>query len=102
MGQLVDDLRAAKALIDTPEKWGKGARGIIAPRRCIIHAVSDVIDCFGFGSDQRIREKEAFDALAAVRRIGSISIWNDAPERTHEDVMAVFDQAIAAAEASAK
>lgn len=103
MNQLADNLRAAKALIDTPEKWTKGAfaRGRhgfsvdvsspIATCFCLRGAVHAVT-----GNGRRTRD--VFSALErAVGRRG-LAQWNDRISRTHADVMAAFDQAIAAAE----
>ena len=49
-----------------------------------------------------MKPRSTNSALATLKRIiGSHEIvpWNDAPERTHAEVMAAFDRAIAAEQA---
>lgn len=99
MNQTQATLIAAKAVIDTPEKWIRGAsacdrKGIpVAPRShyatcfCIIGAVDRVAKNF----DDR---REAFDMLYKSTNIDIISEWNDDPARTHAEVMEAFDKAI--------
>jgi hypothetical protein len=92
-------LVAARALIEHPEAWTKGeyARdkkgNRVSPssrkaacwcaRGAILRAAAGNIPA-GF---------RAHDRLWAVIR-GSITRWNDAPERTHAEVLAAFDRAI--------
>jgi hypothetical protein len=97
-----DDLIAAKALIDTPEKWGKGSglRGPLRPQRCAIHAACDM------SAGSLWREDAVVDALTAalptgfLGRLLALADYNDDPSTTHADIMDVFDRAINAAEAS--
>jgi hypothetical protein len=92
---VADVLRRAKALIDSPEKWGKG-RGLCNPKDlgmdalCALTAVSTV-------TNGRGHWRAAVDALE--RSAGkAVYLWNDRPETTHADIMAGFDKAIALAE----
>ena len=86
-------LRAARALIDQPEKWtqNKLARqvngGMVA--RCVDGAILSV--CLD-GEQQETREYLG-DSINGKGRL-QLSEWNDAPERTHADVMLAFDRAI--------
>lgn len=87
-----DDLIAAKALIDTPEKWCQGtATAGYGARLCAIRAAGGA----------RYRNKDAVAALKAALPIGEKSLprFNDSPDTTHADVMALFDRAIEAAAA---
>lgn len=96
--RIVEVLRAAKASIDTPEKWGqKWAGSGLAPGCRTM--------CMGIAFDRAFR---MFDnggqlygeAVAPLRlAIGGADIldWNDAPERTHAEVMTAYDRAIAIA-----
>lgn len=98
---LRDDLIAAKALIDTPEKWGKGA---YIPREgcyCALGAVAKVADHDPEAAWSDDRVKGLWDALAAALP-GSrdVPTFNDRPTTTHADIMALFDRAIASAESS--
>lgn len=95
-----DQLRAAKALIDTPEKWTRGEYAR---------------DMFGSGVDCLSGEAVCFCTLGALGAVGaancdpiirkalepvfagSVSMFNDSRTTTHADIMALFDRAIAAA-----
>ena len=82
-----ETLIAARGLIDTPEKWCQDAYERDG-RRCALAAVN-----------QGWRGPEAYHALliACGDDAKSIGEWNDAPERTHAEVMEAFDRAIEAA-----
>lgn len=91
---VADALRAAKALIDTPEKWscrdGAWYRPEETGKRCVVIALTDA---------------DSFNAIPLFKRangfVADVAKWNDAPERTHADVMQAFDRAIALAEQEA-
>lgn len=93
----LEQLRAARAVIDTPDKWGQR----VSPRHftgtCAINAVT-----FAERGCAERPIHAAWDAL--IRALGTRTVegvfdWNDAPERTHADVMALYDRAIANEEA---
>ena len=93
-------LIAARALIATPEKWtqGESARtsyGLpcgfyadCADQFCMSGALERV--CSGDRHRASVAGNYLRDAISA----SSFVNWNDAPERTHADVMAAFDRAI--------
>lgn len=90
---LRNDLIAARALIDTPEKWCKG---IHPTRKCAMYAVEAVT-----GNGDRFAA--CGDALgnaiptSKLKDCGhSVVLFNDAPFTTHADIMALFDRAITA------
>lgn len=102
-------LIAAKALIDTPEKWGKD--GFVQLRNgttcyCVEGAVMAAMGCPAVLSDERPatvlsranmefeREVLRFIANSVGTQIRLIPDWNDAPERTHAEVMDAFTRAI--------
>lgn len=108
MSRLTNVLIAAKALIDTPEKWSQGslyrdATGNISggyreenqPVSCcslgaLIEATQD-LDATVFGA-----------AVVLLRREmggGHIGTYNDEIGRTHEEVMAAWDRAIESSKA---
>lgn len=95
---LKEDLIAAKALIDTPEKWTKNYFRTDNGCYCAVGAM-----------DAATRPDPTFDrgdaAHAALRASlpegeKSITGFNDRSSTTHADVMALFDRAIAATEPS--
>lgn len=99
MSQLADDLRAARALIDSPEKWArhdghiqtKAWFGLITRHSyCIIGAV-----CFA-RKDQHRRDR----MVAALSAIEPNLVRFNATATAHADIMALFDRAITDAETS--
>ena len=91
---VADVLRRARALIDSPEKWCKGAL-YRDGARCVWGA----LDGIRTGEPTPFRKAEA-GATYITRAIGgrNIASWNNAPERTHAEVLAAFDRAIKLAE----
>lgn len=97
-----DDLIAAKALIDTPEKWCKN-KPAWNGQKCAEAAVATATA----GHDYRPSLAALCKALPpafmgagnAVYAFtnGAISRFNDSPSTSHADIMALFDRAIAAA-----
>lgn len=104
------DLIAARALIDTPEKWGKGGRSFgnsytAAPDGplCAMGACNVMAYQRGENSFDRVGAvyaelAEALNAALPGKRYSAVADFNDAPATTHADVMALFDRAIEAAE----
>ena len=92
-----DDLIAAKALIDTPDKWGKGDQ--VSSQENVNCAMLAIVACNDDGAiwDAINILKGQIPADCAGCDSASLSTYNDAPETTHADVMAWFDRAIAAA-----
>lgn len=95
-------LREAKALIDSPEKWWKSdIRGGL-PTGCF---PSDRI-CAGRAIALVCGERY-HDLCDLIRKASgapnwhTLPYWNDAPERTHAEVMDAFDRAITLAEQEA-
>lgn len=88
---LKDDLIAAKALIDTPEKWRKGSFGW-AGCYCAAGALRLVLG-------QNFEVSEAWGALWGALPPGERGVvsFNDDPSTTHADIMALFNRAIEAA-----
>lgn len=90
---IAETLRAGKARIERGP-WGKG-KGASPPRGdacCVVTAIagpshhyhSDVI--------------ELFERANGIDSAIGVIAWNDAPERTKEEVLAAFDKAITLAE----
>ena len=94
-------LIAAKELISTPERWtqnafARGMDGLQVPldtgaacQWCIAGAmikVSNLTERRIYGLASRV--------LAGETSCGVVTHYNDAPERTHAEVMELFDRAI--------
>lgn len=92
MSTLADDLRAARALIDTPEKWIKGD-WFEGTRCCAAGAARKVL------RDAGHRAMIGFWATPLAHALdeaagGNIVAYNDDPATTHNDILALFDRAI--------
>ncbi len=110
MESTADILRKAKALIDAPEKWTKGAFCRSAAGKAVSTFSRDAVCFCAVGAIARlevtgvitdVRASRAEEALRDAIHATAVSHWNDAPERTHAEVMAAFDKAIALAESKA-
>lgn len=99
-----DRLRSARALIAKPEHWTQDANkrsaagnvvrtfDIPVASRCSFGALMEVCD---IGEEGEVAEHLA----RSIKRhnecaIYGLSDWNDAPERTHTQVILAFDRAI--------
>lgn len=90
-------LVTARAVLADPAKWGKGVRGENRPddTYCVMDALY---------AEPNTRCGDALDACALIKitageteeywRAHGIADWNDAPERTHAEVLAALDRAI--------
>ena len=92
MASVRENLIAAKALIDTPEKWCKGAYEHLG-----CYCALGALGMAEKGSPTRY----SLDGMRGLRvwvqlPFTSVSAFNDDPTTTHADVMALFDRAIAA------
>lgn len=91
-------LIAAKALIDTPEKWTQGWYAKDANGKHISDQSPDATCFCSIGAMWAVAHEIQFvdDALVFLGRATrpAIPTWNDAPERTHAEVMDAFARAI--------
>ena len=103
--QLIADLERARALIDTPEKWNKTGSSATDASGNAVPACSDDARCFCvFGAIRRAVSEHTHREDACLSRLylslgftngpERLFRWNDAPERTHAEVLAAFDRAI--------
>ena len=98
-----ENLIAAKALIDTPEKWCQGGPGEVRGGQHTVCAYIAVGYAAYFGAHDVYRALYRalpwWFRLTAPRWDQKALIWfNDRRQTTHADIMALFDRAIAAAE----
>jgi hypothetical protein len=93
MGTLKDDLIAARALIDAPEKWCKGIK---SGCNCAMYAIAAI--SLTRWPDNSAALRRAVPRSFKRDGLGDLVVaFNDAPDTSHADVMALFDRAIAAA-----
>ena len=105
--ETIEILRSARALIDAPEKWTKwtearDAAGLGVP----CYDKNAVCFCAVGAVVRHPTNGKTFFALRLLREAlptgGYIDEYNDHPETTHADILALFDRAIAAEEAAIK
>jgi len=94
MTTALDILIEGRRRIEDPDRWGKGQR---ADRDdpstcCAIEAIQDGFSCLDDGFTVAIC---ALKNAAGLADFNSIPVWNDAPDRVHPEVLAVYDKAIA-------
>lgn len=94
---LKDDLIAAKALIDTPEKWGKGPDGLNCPAQgaCAMNACASLSNYASWHATQAL--EAALPSGEWNSKMLPVAAYNDDPDTTHADIMALFNRAIEAA-----
>lgn len=97
---LIENLKAAKALIGTPEKWGKGLDCYFAKPGCRMCAHEALRQVEGDHSTMYRDRKALAAALPEAWQGYEVPEYNDHPDTTHADIMALFDRAITAAERS--
>lgn len=90
-------LIAARAKIADPSNWGKGMRG--GGRRsietcCAAEAIEEVAQPMT-SPERHAAFRALYNAAGLDWRGDMLTKWNDAPERTHAEVMAAFNLAIA-------
>ena len=89
----------ARELISTPEKWGKGTCPGGLSRRGLLCANLAINSSHLWGKYEEAAAGIFVRVIGPLPRLQCASHWNDAPERTHADVMSAFDCAIALAAA---
>lgn len=92
-----ENLIAARALIDTPEKWVKDAHEKDGCY-CAMGAIGAVLPRNYHGWVSDTAQYRALAAAVPAEFHGNVPNFNDHPATTHADIMALFDRAIAAQE----
>lgn len=102
--QLVADLRAVRAKIERPEAWTQGAWARTATGGAVpVRQPGRVPVCWCLGGALRaaavptMRWKAMRNAIVSLTAPMGITAWNDTPRRTHAEVLALIDRAIAMA-----
>ena len=95
-------LKAARERIANPNNWLQDAVSIDGCKFCAYGAILDSYS--GVWGRDETEVKQAISRLAVIIRGNTLSIttqaqsiaaWNDSPSRTHAEVLAAFDLAIA-------
>ena len=100
---VVSVLLRARKLIERPEQWKQYAGQCLSRRQinepsCIAEAVAQAGYYREVVTEALLYVGDAIDArrlVASDERHDQIFAWNDAPERTHPEVLAAIDKAIA-------
>jgi hypothetical protein len=90
----VEILKAARERLTNPDVWGKGRRSYDRPLEtcCVAEAIEE---CAPAGPDRKLAVAAVYNAAGLDWNDDKITEWNDAPERTHGDVLKTLDLAIA-------
>lgn len=107
---VVEVLKAAKAKIDTPEKWTKGYYARAKDGNIRDATDKDACSFCSMGAIYSITDHMPEHGVLLAERVGAYLIaamgttvvdFNDRRAKDHEEVMAAWDRAIALAEAEA-
>jgi hypothetical protein len=92
----VNVLQAAKGLISNSKDWIKGDF-MVGGKYCAMGAIYAIEDV---NETETCADKFLRDALEIRLGMGNrmVAAYNDAPERTHEEIMSLYDQAIVLAQ----
>ncbi len=101
MSSIVEILIAAKALIDTPEKWTKGVLARRSPTSPFSCAARDPEATCWCAQGALVRVTQPFsskliqaESLLEKAMGTDVPVFNDGHHTTHADVMDAFDRAI--------
>lgn len=96
-----DVLREARALVEKPEHWTKGTfesqNEDGEPCFCAIGALDEAAT-LALGEPGGRGYAEAFRALRKASPFGTIALFNDDEDTTHDMILDLFDRAIEAVE----
>lgn len=94
----LDLLKRGRAKIANPDDWGKGMR-FARENKGTCCAAEAIEESEGYMTASHSERRLAIRALRNTSNCedgwGGLTNWNDAPERTHAEVMAAFNLAIA-------
>lgn len=93
-------LRAAKAKIATPGTWIQKVAARNVAGDCVFSGSPEAVCWCSLGAILATGADQMFSAMQVLDLSLGVNTgwWNDAPERTHEEVMVAFDRAIVLAE----
>lgn len=100
-------LKRARKLIESPARWIKGACAR-SENGCIVSTASTLAHSFcAYGALAAVAKirgdfEPAEKYLQRATRARHLMVWNDQSKRTHAQVLAAYDKAIALAEKGAQ
>lgn len=94
---IADTLRAGKANIEA-RGWCQGDGKVFDPLRRYGFCVGSSLGPVTFDNPEMTKVCDMFKIANGISLLSGLGDWNDAPERTKEEVLAAFDKAIALAE----
>lgn len=97
MGPIEKCLRDAREKIRKPENWTKGATAKLSDGTKTSINDPDAVSWCAMGATGTGPSSLGADNIVVDVVGGATSTWNDAPERTHEHVLAAFGLAIGVA-----
>ena len=94
---ILEILKKARETLSEPDSWGKGVVWDRSNKNsyCAAQAIGESLS-----PDFVLYHKacQVFAVSIPLTEFDAIPDWNDAPERTHAEVLAAFDRAIASLE----
>lgn len=93
MNDAIDILKTARARIARPDLWGKGRRNVDRPMETC--CLAEAFDTATTGPEYRRAIRAIHNAAGLDDCWGNLIAWNDADERTHAEILAAFNLAIA-------
>jgi len=89
-----EGLIAARKLISSQDKWRKNRYEDSRNRRCAEGALLSATHWVGHSEARELLKDAIIELHGNRNRMDLVVRWNDDPERTHVEVLAVFDLAI--------
>lgn len=96
MNQLVEDLKAARAVIEKPEAWTKGKWARTKGGQGVSWDSPEAV-CFCAEGAIRLTvpyDREVVTQSSLLGHYYMLAAFNDDPETTHAEILALFDNAI--------
>lgn len=88
-------LKAARELLAVPERWTTGVLAKSQDGSEVAPNSTEAVCWCISGACLKIDGSQFLNVIEALKIGTAVPIWNDAPERTHAEVLARFDEAIA-------
>lgn len=101
--QPIDILREMRELLAEPERWTQSVLAKSKFGNAVTTRSPRAVSWCLLGAHYRVTNgwtaSDAWDILQRAAGVSSLSFWNDAPGRTHAEVLALLDSCIADLEA---